>query len=79
MTNDKGQLPWIVSQIFKAKNTVAVLLSKSKNDDLLINALSIELGGMRQVISNLLEKNLKNWSRGCNNIKQLGTWHVLTF
>ncbi|XP_073393345.1 uncharacterized protein [Physcomitrium patens] len=35
-------------QIFKAKNTVAVLLSKSKNDDLLINALSIELGGMRQ-------------------------------
>nr|XP_024388819.1 coiled-coil domain-containing protein 13-like isoform X2 [Physcomitrium patens] len=37
-------------QIFKAKNTVAVLLSKSKNDDLLINALSIELGGMRQYL-----------------------------
>jgi len=39
---------WYV-QINKAKDTIAVLLSKSKNDDLLINALSAELAGARQV------------------------------
>ena len=51
---------WYV-QINKAKDTIAVLLSKSKNDDLLINALSAELAGARQVLK--MFANFLVWDR----------------